>query len=946
MSRINIDDLDLRDDKNQNKNVDSLSNQPTANSQKNQSGNISFAHLHLHTFHSILDGCGSVDNYISLAKKFNHPAMAITDHGTLSGTFEFWKKCKSAGIKPIIGCEFYVNNQMGEHEESEYEGGNSHQIVLVKNKQGFVNINKLAYKSFKEGFYRRGRISIDWLIEHKDGLIITTSCMAHYIGKLLKLNKKDDAEKYFVKLKNEFTDDFYAEIQLNELPQQKTYNSFIIEMAVKHGVKIIITSDVHYAFPEDVELQDTLIAVNRKQKLSNSFKLDARSLYYCSSCDIHRFNYEFGYDYRTDFIEICLSTTLEIVDKCNFDFETNVEKYPRYEPTEDVINACGTKNTSEIIKKIAFHKLKQKIKKYQENGVVRIDGQKIKEYVDRLNYEISVIESKHMLDYFLVNWEIILDYRSKGFEVGAGRGSASGCLLTWCLDITKIDPIRFGLYFERFLNPDRNSPPDLDIDYMADTDYVYENFLNEKYGEERVLHVSTFSTFNEKGCLKDVVRAHHGEENTGYDSVVFQVTKEMPEWSKVDFSLKDWFEQWPNDKNCSPAVKQWLTDPSNKKILEQTLKLQGQIRGIGQHAAGIVITPTECWNDVPTNIVASNKSIVTAFSEADGSGKDLSELGILKLDMLKLETLNIIQDAITLIKKTKGVEITDSINNINLEDPNLYTELRLGLNHGVFQFESHGMNALIKGMRVENFNELVAANALYRPGPMGIGAHEDYVKNKFNSSGISYIHPILKSILQESNGVLIYQEQVMFIANKIGGMSLGDGDMLRRFMDKAGKLIDKEARGEVLTLEEKTSKAYKNFELYWNKFIDGARKNGYDDFTVEQIKNWMIKYLGYSFNKCITKNHTIESKSRGKINILDVNIGEEIRCYNERSKIDEYKKVVDIHHNGIKKVYRIKTKSGKILECTLDHKIMTPNGKKTLGEILKNKEKVKICNVN
>jgi len=437
-------------------------------------------------------------------------------------------------------------------------------------------------------------------------------------------------------------------------------------------------------------------------------------------------------------------------------------------------------------------------------------------------------------------------YNIEGISV---HNSAAGCLLTWCLDITKIDPMRFGLYFERFLNPTRMSPPDLDIDYMSDTHHVTEDFLIKKYGKERILHVSTFSTFNERGCIKDVVRAHHGEEATGYDSVVHQVTKEMPEWAKVDYSLRDWFEQWPKEKECSPIVRQWLTDPSNKKILEQTLGLQGQIRGIGQHAAGVVITPTACWNDVPTNIIPKEKSVVTAFSEADGSNKDLSELGILKLDMLSLETLNVIKDAIEIIKKSKGIDITDTIDYLNLDDQNLYTELRLGLNQGIFQFESGGMNALIKGIKVENFTELVAANALYRPGPMGIFAHQDYVKNKFKPDQIKYLHPELEFILGESNGVLIFQEQVMFIANKFGGMSLGEGDMLRRYMDKAGKFIDKEAKGEVLTEEERGSGAYQNFSKYWKKFVEGAEKKGYPKEIMEEIKNWMIKYLGYSFNK-------------------------------------------------------------------------------------------------
>lgn len=392
-----------------------------------------------------------------------------------------------------------------------------------------------------------------------------------------------------------------------------------------------------------------------------------------------------------------------------------------------------------------------------------------------------------------------------------------------------------------------NSMPDIDVDFMTGTDDVTDNFLYEKYGKNRVLSVSTFSTFNEKGCLKDVVRAHLGEEYTGFDSEVHAVTKEMPNFDKVEYSLKDWFINWPNDENCSEVVRKWLTIPANKVIIEQTLKFQGQIRGVGQHAAGIVITPGPCWEYLPTNIIASNKNIVTAFQEADKSGKDLSELQILKLDRLKLETLNAIVDAIALVKKTKGVEITKQVKNIDLSDPNLYAELRLCMNNGIFQFESVGMGALIRGMGAESFEEVVAANALYRPGPMGIKAHEEYIHNKFHPEEIKYVHPALEKILGKTNGVLIFQEQLMFIAHEIGGMSLGEGDMLRRYMDKASSAIAKKSKGEELSKKEQDN--YNEFEKYWTKFIEGAVKNGYKAEEVDIIKDWVIKYLGYSFNR-------------------------------------------------------------------------------------------------
>lgn len=804
-------------------------------------------HLHLHTFHSILDGCGSIDNYVKLAKEYNHPAIAVTDHGTLSGTFELFKKCKAGGIKSIMGMEAYVNDKQGEFEEKKYEGGNSHQSIFVMNKEGFVNINKLAYRSYDEGFYKRGRIKTDWLFEHKQGLFLTTSCAVSYMSKMVQEGRETEAEEYLKNLMREFGDNLVAELQFNEYEGQKIYNSWLLKMIKKYSLMPILTNDVHYAFKEDAELQDTLIAINQKSKLGNSFKLTTRNLYYANVDDFHTFNKQFGFNYPESFVDMCLDNTLKVAEKLNYEFDLGKEKYPRYEPSIQVQEYFKTEDTKDIITRLAFAKLKQKLNKYKETGLVDVTPEKEKEYYDRLTYELEVIENKSMLDYFMVNWEIVKFCKENNIATGPGRGSAAGCLLSWCIDITKIDPIRFDLYFERFLNPSRNSPPDIDIDYEKGTDDVTTQFLYDKYGKNRVLNVATFSTFNEKGCLKDVVRAHFGDEETGFESDVHAVTKEMPNFDKVEYSLSDWFERWPNDPACSDRVRQWLTDKDNRRILDQTLKLQGQIRGVGQHAAGIVITPSPCWEYLPTNIIASNKSIVTAYQEADKSGKDLSELGILKLDRLKIETLNVIKDAIEIIKINKNIDINDKIDYIDLDDSNLYSELRLGMNHGIFQFESLGMNSLIKGMCAENFEEAVAANALYRPGPMGIGAHEDYIKNKFNKESIKYIHPALESILSKTNGVLIFQEQMMFIAHYIGGMSLGEGEMLRRYMDKASSAIAKKASDE--TLNKKETDNYVEFEKYWNKFLEGAAKNGYKVDEVDVIKNWVIKYLGYSFNR-------------------------------------------------------------------------------------------------
>lgn len=802
-------------------------------------------HLHLHTGYSLLDGAAHIDNYVKLAKDYNHPAITILDHGNMSGTFEFFNKCKSSGIKPILGMEAYLNDEMDKHEEKSFEGKDTHQSIIIMNKEGFVNLNKLTYRSFTEGYYRRGRITTDWLIENKSGLLITTSCMASKMARLVEEGKEAEAEERIKLLMREFGDNFVAELQFNEIPQQKKYNHFILKMIKKYSIMPIITGDVHYAFPDDNRLQDVIISINQHKSVEDptAFKLNARHLYYANRDDFYKMNKEFGYNYPENFINECLDNTLKIAEKCNFEFETDVEKFPKYEPTKDVVEYFKEDKTKEIITKLSHAKLSQKLKIYQKNGLVKIDDVIIQKYKDRLDYELKVINDKKMLDYFMVIWELMKFCKDNDISTGVGRGSAAGSLLSWCLDITKIDSLRFNLFFERFLNPERKGFPDIDIDFESGTDGKTLQFLYDKYGKERVIPVVTFGTFNEKGCIKDVVRALGGD--SGFESDVFAVTKEMPTKPTWDISLEEWLESWPKDPACSDRVREWLTNPSNKEIIELTLKLQGQIRNLGKHAAGIVITPGPVWECMPVNICKGQ--IVSGFQES-GNGKDLSALGILKLDRLNLGTLNVIKNAIKLVKENKGIDIQEQVDYVNLEDKNLFIELRMGNNQGVFQFESEGINALVRGIQVEKFDELVAVNALYRPGPMSIGAHEEFIKNKFNPEGRAYAHPSLAPLLENTNGVLIYQEQLMFIANKLGGLTLGEGDNLRKYMDSAGKIISKKVNGEKLSEDELKNKNYKGYIELWNKFIEGAKTKGLSEKEVSQIEDWLIKYLGYSFN--------------------------------------------------------------------------------------------------
>ena len=808
-------------------------------------------HLHLHTDFSALDGASKSASYVKLAKEYNHPAITILDHGNASGWLTHYQKCKSAGIKPILGMEAYLNDNLDknipkeEAESIDNSAKNTHQSIIIKNQEGYVNLNKLIYRSFTEGYYYKGRITTEWLIENKKGLIVTSSCMASKFARLIAEGKEKEAEERILLFKREFGDDFYAELQFNEIEEQKNYNKFILKMIKKHDLQPILTGDVHYALPEDNRLQDILIAVNQSQPVGRAFSLQARELYYTNFDSFHDMNKRLGFNYPEHYVDLCLDNTLKVAEKCNFEFDMTDDKYPKYEPTPDVIKFFKTENTTEIIQKLSKAKLKQKLKDYEKTGVVKIDAEREKVYYDRLEYELKVIEEKKVLDYFLVVWELIRFCKENDIATGPGRGSAAGSLLSWCLDIVKIDPVRFELYFERFLNPQRKSMPDIDLDFESGTDEITLNFLYEKYGKERVVPVVTFGTFNEKGCLKDVARALG--QDTGFESDVFAVTKEMP--TKWDCSLEEWFIQWPNNALCSERVRTWILHGDNKEIIDNTLKLQGQLRNLGKHAAGIVITPGPIWESMPVNICKGQ--IVSGFQES-GNAKDLSSIGILKLDRLKLETLNVIKDCLKYIRERHGDEIGEKVqlevDYVNLEDKNLFEELRLGFNQGIFQFESEGMNAMLKAMKCENFDELVAANALYRPGPMGIKAHEEFIKNKFEPNKRTYAHNILAPLLEKTNGVLIYQEQLMFIANQIGGMSLGEGDNLRKAMDGAGKIISKKLEGKELTEDEDNNKNYKSYKELWRKFIDGAIAKGLSVEDVEKIESWLIKYLGYSFN--------------------------------------------------------------------------------------------------
>lgn len=388
-----------------------------------QSDLVSFVPLGLHTFHSVLEGAGSPDDYIKIAKSLGHTAIAITDNSTLSGTFEFYNKCKSKGIKPIFGIEILLNDNIGKFEDKSIEGDNFKMKLFIKNEQGYHNLNHLLYLANTEGYYNKeGRIRTEWLLQNKEGLIASTSGLESKLASMVLRGKEIEAENYLNMLRSEFDDDLIIELKFNKFSSQKQYNNFLLKMMRKHNITPVLSNDTYYPKKEDSVLQDVVTSIKQQRPLSHSSLKENRELWYFSSNDFKEMNIKYGFNYPEQFIDLCLSNTFKVAEKCNFEFETGIEKYPRYEPTNDVIDYFKTDKSDEIIKKLSFAKLKQKIKKYQENGIVQITEEKIKEYVDRLNYELEVIESKKMLDYFLVNWEIINFYRKQGYEIGPARG--------------------------------------------------------------------------------------------------------------------------------------------------------------------------------------------------------------------------------------------------------------------------------------------------------------------------------------------------------------------------------------------------------------------------------------------------------------------------------------------------------------------------------------------
>ncbi|MBR7091144.1 MAG: DNA polymerase III subunit alpha [Clostridia bacterium] len=762
-----------------------------------------FVHLHLHTEYSLLDGAARIKKLVKILKERGSPACAITDHGNMYGAVKFYKACKDNGIKPLIGTEFYVSPDLTDKTGKPQI---NHLVLIAKNQTGYQNLMKLNSIAWVKGFYYKPRIDFDTLEKYSEGLICSSACLAGNIPRLLLAEKYDEAEKLALRLKNMFAPgDFYIEVQDHGIDDQRKILPHLFSLAEKIGVKTIATNDVHYLNKEDAEMQDVMLCIQTGKTIDDPdrMRMDGQE-YYLKTEEEMRALFP-GHPESID-------NTLEIAEKCEVELDFKSHFYP---VSKDVPE--GMTNL-EYLRQITFEGLK---KKY---------GEITDEITERAEYELGIIHGSGFLDYFLVVWDFINYARSIGVPVGPGRGSGAASIVAYALGITNIDPLRFALYFERFLNPERISPPDFDIDFCPVRRGEIIDYVSNKYGEDNVCQIITFGTLAPKAAIKDVARVL----KMPYSEVdkmtkLFPAPQNMPKSPAIKklFGLD---EDPENDKYIVQDLKaMYDNDPLIQKIVDVAIKLENMPRNTSIHAAGVIICNDPV--DMHSPLAKNGDMVTTQFDK-----KEVEELGLLKMDFLGLITLTDLDLMARTIKKTRGVDI--DFDHIDYDDQNVYKMMATGDTDGIFQIESGGMRKLTMDMKPVNLEDLTVIGAIYRPGPMD--EIPTYLNNRRNPDSIVYDDERMRDVLDVTFGVMIYQEQVMMICRKIAGYTLGQADNVRKIMGKK--------------MKEKLAEEKEKFIFGWEdpkgeKSIAGAVKLGMKQEVAEKLWNKMEKFGSYAFNK-------------------------------------------------------------------------------------------------
>ncbi len=750
-----------------------------------------FVHLHLHTEYSLLDGACRIKKLMKVAKERGFDSVAITDHGNMFGCVEFYKAARENGIKPIIGCEVYVAARGRKDKTHEFDSEYNHLVLLCKDRRGYENLNKLVSLAWTEGFYKKPRIDMEILEQYSDGLIALSACLAGKIPSELLKNDYNSAKKWALRYNDIFgKDNFYIELQDHGLEEQRVILPMLINLARETGIPLVATNDCHYINREDNKLQKILICIQTNKLLD-----DPSALQFSTS----EFYFKSEEEMRALFShceEACDNTVL-IAQRCNFNFEFGNTKLPRFDTPNN-------QDHFEYFRDKCYEGLYEKYSSIPQ-----------KEIVDRLEYELSTIKQMGYVDYYLIVHDFVRYAKEKGIPVGPGRGSGAGSIAAYCIGITGIDPIKYNLLFERFLNPERVSMPDFDIDFCYERRQEVIDYVIEKYGEEHVAQIITFGTMAAKGSIRDVGRVM----NLPY-AKVDEIAKLVP--TELGITLKRAIAISDELHN------KYENDQTIHELLEMAKKVEGMPRQASTHAAGVVITDKTVDEYVP--LAKNNDVVVTQYTMTT-----LEELGLLKMDFLGLRTLTVLSDTEKNIKK---YEPDFSLDNIDLEDRDTFEMLSNGNSMGVFQFESAGMIRVLSQLRPNSIEDLIAVISLYRPGPMD--SIPTYIKNRHDPENISYITPQIKPILEVTNGCIVYQEQVMQIFRTLAGYSLGRADIVRRAMSKKKHAVmAKERQIFIYGLEDENGKVE----------VDGCVRRGIDADIASQIFSEMESFASYAFNK-------------------------------------------------------------------------------------------------
>lgn len=749
---------------------------------------MNFAHLHVHTEYSLLDGSNKIKEYVERVKELGMNSAAITDHGVMYGVIDFYRAARAAGVKPILGCEVYVApNSRFDREISGGEDRYYHLVLLAENNTGYANLMKIVSKGFVEGYYYKPRVDKQILREYSEGIIALSACLAGEVQRYLTKGLYEEAKKAALEYRDIFGEEnYFLELQDHGIPEQALVNQRLLQMSEELGIDLVVTNDVHYTYAEDAKPHDILLCIQTGKKLSdeNRMRYEGGQYYVKSPEEMARL---FPYALQA------LDNTQRIADRCNVEIEFGVTKLPKYEVPDGM-------TSWEYLNKLCFEGLR---KRYGEPG---------QELKDRLTYELNTIHNMGYVDYFLIVWDFINYAKTHGIAVGPGRGSAAGSIVSYCLEITNIDPIRYQLLFERFLNPERVTMPDIDVDFCYERRQEVIDYVVRKYGKDRVVQIVTFGTLAARGVIRDVGRVMD-LPYAFVDSIAKMIPQELN--ITIDKALK-----------MNPELrKTYESDEQVKYLIDMSKRLEGLPRHSSMHAAGVVISQKSVDEYVPLSR-ASDGSITTQFTMTT-----LEELGLLKMDFLGLRTLTVIQNAVEMAKKRTP---DFDIETIDYDDKAVLDYIGTGKTDGIFQIESAGMKSFMKELKPHSLEDIIAGISLYRPGPMDF--IPQYIKGKNDSSSITYDCPQLEPILAPTYGCIVYQEQVMQIVRDLAGYTLGRSDLLRRAMSKK--------KADVMQKERQIF-VYGDAE----NGVPGCVNNGISEATANKIYDEMIDFAKYAFNK-------------------------------------------------------------------------------------------------